>query len=69
MYCFLALLYGGPDTVMPIASSLAAVIGIFLLLWQRVVSFIRSLLQTFHSTTQQPANPLPPSSDSVHHGS
>jgi len=45
MYLIIALLYGGPDTLMPIASALAAVIGVLLMLWSRVVSCLRRFIQ------------------------
>jgi hypothetical protein len=69
MHYFLVLLYGGPDTVMPIASTLAAVVGVLLLLWQRIVHSIRTLLHSFHATTPKLQNPPPPGSDSTDHGS
>ena len=45
MCLMIALLYGGPDTLMPIASALAAVIGVLLMLWNRVVSYLRRFIQ------------------------
>lgn len=54
MRFFLVLLYGGPDTIMPIASALAAVIGVLLMLWNRVTALFRKLIQSF----RQPAPKL-----------
>jgi len=45
MPIFLALLYGGPDTLMPIASALAAIIGVLLMLWNRVVLYAHKFIQ------------------------
>lgn len=41
----LILLYTGPETVMPLASTLAALIGVLLILWRRVVRFMGSAYQ------------------------
>jgi hypothetical protein len=43
----LILAYFGPDTMMPLASGLAAGIGIFLMFWQRAVRFVKSTIQRF----------------------
>lgn len=39
------LLYGGPDAVMPLASGIAALIGMVLLLWQQLLTRLRQLSQ------------------------
>lgn len=52
----LILAYFGPDTVMPLASGLAAGLGIFLMFWQRGVRFVKSTLRRFtgdRAETQQ----------------
>ena len=59
MYLFITLLYGGPDTLMPIASALAAIIGVLLMLWNRVVTYLRRFIQlssrrTLKLSTQHP---------------
>ena len=46
MYAFFALFYGGPDTLMPLASAVAAVIGVLLMVWNRVFSILRRLVQS-----------------------
>ncbi len=37
------LLYIGPDVFLPLASALAAVVGVILMFWQRLVGWVRSL--------------------------
>lgn len=34
------LAYIGPETVLPIASVIGAIVGVALMIWQRVVSFV-----------------------------
>lgn len=46
MFVATLLLYGSPDIVMPIASALAAVVGILLMLWNRAASFVRRQAQS-----------------------
>ncbi len=38
---WLVLLYMGPDTMMPLASALAAIIGTLLMFWRRLVMLAR----------------------------
>ena len=40
----LILLYLDPGSMMPLGTGLAAIIGILLIFWQRVVRFVRTLL-------------------------
>lgn len=40
-----ALLYIGPETIMPLASALAAIAGILLLFWRRTVALFRAAFQ------------------------
>jgi len=61
MYLFIALLYGGPDTLMPIASALAAVIGVLLMLWNRVVSYLRRFIQSSSRRSLNLSTEPPPS--------
>ena len=35
-------LYLGPETAMPLASAIAAVIGVLVMFWRRVVASVRS---------------------------
>lgn len=50
----LVLLYAGPDQLLPLASFLGAVIGVLLIGWQRLIMFVRRVLQ-FLSAKFQPA--------------
>jgi hypothetical protein len=34
------LAYIGPETILPVASVIGAIVGIVLMIWQRVVSFV-----------------------------
>jgi hypothetical protein len=43
------LLYISPDTIMPLASALAAVVGVIVMFWQKVKGFCRSLAQAVAS--------------------
>ncbi len=38
---WLIFLYMGPDTMMPLASALAAIIGTLLMFWHRLVGWVR----------------------------
>ena len=38
---FLVVLYVGPETILPLTSALAAIVGVLLLVWHRVVGLIR----------------------------
>jgi hypothetical protein len=46
LYLF-GLFYGGPDTILPVASSLAAIGGVFLLCWKYVLAALTRLKQVF----------------------
>ncbi len=63
MYFLLVLLYGGPDTVMPIASALAAVIGVLLMLWKRAAIIFRKFIQSFRPPTPKLRTTHPPGKD------
>lgn len=47
MFYLFGLFYGGPDTILPVASSLAAIGGVFLLCWKYVVAALTRLKQVF----------------------
>jgi hypothetical protein len=34
------LAYIGPETILPVASVIGAIVGVMLMIWQRVVSFV-----------------------------
>jgi undecaprenyl pyrophosphate phosphatase UppP len=44
---FLAL-YGGPDQIMTVTSSLAAILGVLLIFWNKLVSFFFKAIKLFH---------------------
>ncbi len=68
MYAIIALFYGGPDTLMPIASALAAVIGVLLMLWNRVVFYLRRFVQLSSRRSLKPLAQNPPSISSCDTG-
>lgn len=41
---FLAFLYTGPESILPIASTFAAIIGFALIVWRRLLAFAVRLL-------------------------
>ena len=42
---WLVLLYLGPETIMPLASILAAVLGFVLIFWRWIVNFIKKIFR------------------------
>lgn len=57
------LLYGGPDAVMPLASGVATLIGIVLLLWQQLLARARQLGKTLRSRNSKLPSHHPASSE------
>jgi hypothetical protein len=52
----LVLLYLGPETVMPLASILAAILGILLIFWRFILKGIKKLFRSiFHKPSSEPA--------------
>ena len=49
------LLYLGPDSIMPLASILAAIIGFILIFWRWIAAFFKKL---FRISSKQPQNNL-----------
>lgn len=43
----LLLLYMGPETTLPLASALAAIVGILLMVWHRAVALARKVWHHF----------------------
>lgn len=41
------ILYLGPDTTLPLASALAAIVGMLLIVWQRAVALARKVWLLF----------------------
>ena len=56
-----ALLYLGPETLMPVASILAAIIGVVLIFWRFIVGRIRKILGLGKNpdTPEAPGDELP----------
>jgi hypothetical protein len=46
-YLPILLLYIGPETMLPLASALAAIGGVLLLFWHRFIGLLRKLWQLF----------------------
>ena len=51
------LFYMGPETIMPLASILAAVVGIILIFWRFITAFFRRI---FHKITGRKDEPILP---------
>ncbi|HEX7779884.1 MAG TPA: hypothetical protein VF424_11615 [Vicinamibacterales bacterium] len=47
-----ALLYVGPDQLMPLASVFGAIVGVALMFWHRLVAFVRKCLGLFRRRGQ-----------------
>jgi hypothetical protein len=45
-------LYVGPDQMLPVMSALGAIVGVLLMVWHRVVAFVR---KAFRSVMRRPA--------------
>ena len=56
-----AALYIGPDAFLPITSALAAIAGVLLMFWQRVVGFVGRIFGR-----SKPASPETPPSKTDH---
>jgi len=41
------ILYMGPETLLPLASALAAVVGFLLIIWHRAAALVRQVWQFF----------------------
>ena len=63
MFVAILLLYGSPDVVMPIASALAAIIGVLLMLWNRAASYVRRAAQSLRRHPQKLPTQRPPSTN------
>ncbi len=50
------MFYLGPNTVMPLASALAAVVGVVLIFWRYIYSSIRSAARFFTRSRVQAAS-------------
>jgi hypothetical protein len=56
----IVILYLGPETMMPVASALAGIVGAIIMFWQRLVRWTRKLIQYVKSRKpaqiQNPSN-------------
>ena len=48
------ILYLGPETMMPVASFLAGIIGAVIMFWQRLVRWARRFTRYFKSRSRKP---------------
>jgi len=48
------ILYLGPETMMPVASALAGIIGAVIMFWQRLVRWTKSIVGYLKSRTRTP---------------
>lgn len=44
---YLILAYVGPETILPLASILGAIVGVLLMIWHRVIVFAKSIRRWF----------------------
>jgi len=47
-------LYVGPDLILPLTSALAAIAGVLLMFWNRVMSFVRSVWNSVFGRPKKP---------------
>ncbi len=55
LYLF-GFFYGGPDTVLPMASALAAIGGLLLMLWKQVTMFLTRFFRLFRKRSSNSAS-------------
>lgn len=46
------VLYVGPDLILPLTSAFAAIVGVLLMFWHRVMGLLRSVLTMFQRTRE-----------------
>jgi hypothetical protein len=49
------MLYLSPDTIMPLASAFAAVVGVVVMFWQKVKTFFRAVFAKFSGASEKDA--------------
>ena len=49
------ILYLGPESMMPIASALAGIVGAILMFWQRIIRWKRKFIRYLKAKTQKSA--------------
>jgi hypothetical protein len=52
----IVVLYLGPESMMPVASALAGIIGAILMFWQRLMRWKRQLVSHIRNRARKPAN-------------
>lgn len=52
---YFVFLYLGPETIMPVASILASIIGFFLVFWRLIVRFIKRLIRIIRRMPEETA--------------
>jgi hypothetical protein len=52
---FLVLAYLGPETIMPIASIIATIVGILLFAWRYIINFFKKIFRRGNVTVEEPA--------------
>lgn len=55
--------YLGPDTLMPLASLLAAIAGFFLIFWRFIVKFVKTLYRKMRGLPSEVSPEIPPEMD------
>jgi len=50
----MVVLYVGPDLILPLTSALAAIAGVLLMFWNRVMSFVRSVWNSVFGRPKKP---------------
>ena len=49
------LAYIGPETMLPLASIIGAIVGVLLMIWQRVVSFVSNVYARLSGKSASPS--------------
>jgi len=49
------MIYLSPDTIMPLASAFAAVVGVVVMFWQKVKAFVRGIVAKLRRAPQKDA--------------
>ena len=53
----LVFLYLGPETLMPLASALAAIVGVFLIFWRYIIKYARKAVGFFRGLVSPAKDP------------
>ena len=52
----LLAMYGGPDQIMGVASGVATVVGVLLMMWNKVLVTVGKVMNFFHGKPQEDAS-------------